>query len=68
MTLGVSISRGWNKHAPLSADIAKSLNRSVFVNMLVKAGEGLFRDEFAKKFAAAWTLLNWRPHTIEQPK
>ena len=47
-----------------SREIGRAIMKAQLVETFRKAIEGLFKDDFSKKFAAAWTLLTWRPKTI----
>jgi hypothetical protein len=56
--------KGWQgADSPVTA-IADIIGAASFSASFLEAAEILFKEDFAKKFAAIWVLLNWRPRKL----
>jgi hypothetical protein len=58
--LGGAVLKGWKDSDSPATVIADSINTTSFASSLREAAELLFNEDFAKKFAAIWVLLNWK--------
>jgi hypothetical protein len=66
-SLGKAIAKGWKPDTNSPAgNLANTISRVQLAKTFSNAVAGLFREDFSKKFAAAWTLLSWRPRKIQE--